>query len=102
VFTTPHGDVETPAFMPVGTRGTVKGVLPKDLRAAGARTALANAPHLHLRPGEETAPRLGGHHALMGREGPLLTDSGGYQVYSLRPLTTVDADGATLRSVVDG
>jgi queuine tRNA-ribosyltransferase len=88
--------------MPVGTRGTVKGVLPRDLFAAGARMILANAYHLHLRPGEETVARLGGLHRLMGWDGPILTDSGGYQVFSLAHLARVDDDGVTLRSVVDG
>ena len=102
VFTTPHGDVPTPAFMPVGTRGTVKGVMPRDLAALGARMVLANAYHLHLRPGEETVAKLGGLHALMAFDGPILTDSGGYQVFSLGHLAKVDDDGVTLRSVVDG
>ena len=88
--------------MPVGTRGTVKGVLPRDLRAVGSRMILANTYHLHLRPGEETVSKLGGLHGLMGWDGPILTDSGGYQVFSLSQLTRVDEDGATLRSVVDG
>ncbi len=88
--------------MPVGTRGTVKGVLPRDLHVAGARMILANAYHLHLRPGEETVAKLGGLHRVMGWEGPILTDSGGYQVFSLAHLARIDDDGATLRSVVDG
>ncbi len=88
--------------MPVGTRGTVKGVLPRDLHAVGARMILANAYHLHLRPGEQTVARLGGIHRLMGWDGPILTDSGGYQVFSLAHLAKVDDDGVTLRSVVDG
>jgi queuine tRNA-ribosyltransferase len=88
--------------MPVGTRGTVKGVLPRDLHAAGARMILANAYHLHLRPGEETVAKLGGLHRVMGWDGPILTDSGGYQVFSMAHLTRIDDDGATLRSVVDG
>jgi queuine tRNA-ribosyltransferase len=102
VFATPHGEVETPAFMPVGTRGTVKGVLPRDLYAQGSRMILANAYHLHLRPGEETIARLGGLHRVMGWDGPILTDSGGYQVFSLAHLARVDDEGATLRSIVDG
>jgi queuine tRNA-ribosyltransferase len=102
VFTTPRGDVETPAFMPVGTRGTVKGILPKDLAALGTRMVLANAYHLHLRPGEATVAKLGGLHGLMGFDGPILTDSGGYQVFSLGHLARIDDDGVTLRSVVDG
>ena len=102
VFTTPHGDVPTPAFMPVGTRGTVKGVFPRDLREAGSTMILANTYHLHLRPGEDVVERLGGLHRFMGWDGPILTDSGGYQVFSLEEGTRIDADGATLRSVVDG
>jgi queuine tRNA-ribosyltransferase len=88
--------------MPVGTRGTVKGVHPKDLASLGTRIVLANAYHLHLRPGEATVERLGGLHGLMGWDGPILTDSGGYQVFSLGHLARVDDDGVTLRSVVDG
>ena len=102
VFATPHGEVLTPAFMPVGTRATVKGVLPRDLAAVGARMLLANAYHLHLRPGEATIAKLGGLHRVMGWDGPILTDSGGYQVFSLGHLAKVDDDGVTLRSVVDG
>ena len=88
--------------MPVGTRGTVKGVWPRDLFDAGARLILANAYHLHLRPGEETVQKLGGLHRVMGWDGPILTDSGGYQVYSLAHLAKVDDDGVSLRSIVDG
>jgi len=88
--------------MPVGTRGTVKGVWPRDLLDAGARLILANAYHLHLRPGEETVAKLGGLHRFMGWDGPILTDSGGYQVHSLAHLARVDDDGVSLRSVVDG
>jgi queuine tRNA-ribosyltransferase len=102
VFRTPHGDVETPAFMPVGTRGTVKGVLPAELHALGARMLLANTYHLHLRPGEETVRALGGLHRFMNWSGPLLTDSGGYQVFSLSGISQVDDDGVTFQSVVDG
>jgi queuine tRNA-ribosyltransferase len=102
VFETPHGPVATPAFMPVGTRGSVKGVMPRDLRAVGTQIVLANTYHLHLRPGEEVVRALGGLHRFMGWDGPLLTDSGGYQVFSLQQLVQLDADGATFRSVVDG
>lgn len=101
-FETPHGAVETPAFMPVGTRATVKGVLPRDLREAGARMILANTYHLHLRPGEEVVEALGGLHRMMAWEGPILTDSGGYQVFSMADLAEVDEDGVTFRSIVDG
>jgi len=99
---TPHGAVETPAFMPVGTRGTVKGVMPQELRAAGARMLLANTYHLHLRPGEETVRALGGLHRFMNWAGPLLTDSGGYQVFSLAGISKVDDDGVSFQSVIDG
>ncbi|MBL8863571.1 MAG: tRNA guanosine(34) transglycosylase Tgt [Planctomycetes bacterium] len=102
VFTTPHGAVETPAFMPVGTKATVKGVLPRDLRELGATMILANTYHLHLRPGEDVVEKLGGLHAMMAWPGPILTDSGGYQVFSLGHMAKVDADGVSLRSVVDG
>ena len=102
VFHTPHGDVATPAFMPVGTRGTVKGVLPDQLEGLGARMLLANTYHLHLRPGEGVVRELGGLHRFMGWDGPILTDSGGYQVFSLGHMTALDDGGATIRSVVDG
>src|SRR5690606_29113689 len=101
-FTTPHGEVKTPFFMPVGTRGTVKGIHPEQLRAVGSQVLLANTVHLHLRPGEEVVRALGGLHAFMGWDGPILTDSGGYQIFSLSHLTAVDEDGATLKSLVDG
>lgn len=102
VFTTPHGDVPTPAFMPVGTRGSVKGVLPRDVAAVGSTMILANTLHLHLRPGEDTVARLGGLHRFMGWDGPILTDSGGYQVFSMADISTLDDDGVTFRSIVDG
>jgi len=102
VFRTPHGEVPTPAFMPVGTRGTVKGVTPDHLRELGARMVLANTYHLHLRPGEELIAELGGLHRFMGWDGPILTDSGGYQVFSLSDIGRVDEQGVTFRSVVDG
>jgi queuine tRNA-ribosyltransferase len=101
-FETPHGPVATPAFMPVGTRGTVKGCLPEDLARLGATMVLANAYHLHLRPGEATVRALGGLHRFMAWDGPLLTDSGGYQVFSMSDLARVDDDGVRLRSIHDG
>ncbi|HTF87778.1 MAG TPA: tRNA guanosine(34) transglycosylase Tgt [Planctomycetota bacterium] len=101
-FHTPHGSVDTPAFMPVGTRGTVKGVQPAELRALGARMLLANTYHLHLRPGEATVRALGGLHRFMNWDGPLLTDSGGYQVFSLAGINQIDDDGVTFQSVIDG
>ena len=102
VFTTPHGDVRTPAFMPVGTRATVKGLDNRTLRELGTTMLLANTYHLHLRPGEELIRELGGLHAFMRWDGPILTDSGGYQVFSLSDIRAIDADGVTFRSVVDG
>src|SRR6266571_2078644 len=103
VLRTAHGDVPTPAFMPVGTKGTVKGVHPEQLRALGATILLGNTYHLHFRPGEDLIAELGGLHSFMGWSGPILTDSGGYQVFSLRhTITRVDDDGVTFRSVYDG
>ena len=95
---TPHGGVDTPSFMPVGTRGTVRGLTPDQLRATGARLLLANAYHLGLRPGAETVRRLGGLHAFMGWDGPLLTDSGGYQVLSLAAHREVTDAGVRFRA----
>jgi queuine tRNA-ribosyltransferase len=94
--------VETPAFMPVGTLGAVKGVTPQELAAAGASIMLSNLYHLALRPGIDTVERLGGIHAFTGWRGPILTDSGGFQVWSLGGLRTVDAGGVTFRSHLDG
>ena len=101
-FHTPHGAVATPAFTPVGTRGAVKGVRPDELRALGTQIVLANTYHLALRPGAERVRELGGLHRFMGWDGPILTDSGGYQIFSLAALTAIDEEGASLRSVVDG
>src|ERR687888_353451 len=84
VLTTPHGDVPTPAFMPVGTKATVKSVDPRELRALGATIVLGNTYHLHFRPGDELIAELGGLHRFMGWDGPILSDSGGFQVFSLR------------------
>ncbi len=99
---TPHGAFDTPAFMPVGSRAAVKGVTVEQLRTTGAPVVLANAYHLMLRPGHEVVARLGGLHRFMGWDGPILTDSGGYQVYSLSHISRVDEDGVTFRSFVDG
>jgi queuine tRNA-ribosyltransferase len=101
-FDTPHGVVETPAFMPVGTLATVKALDPDDLRAMGARMVLANAYHLHLRPGDALVRELGGLHEFMRWDGPILTDSGGFQVFSLATLRTVDEDGVDFQSHLDG
>lgn len=99
---TGHGRVPTPAFMPVGTAATVKALSPDDLRAARVDILLANAYHLHLRPGGGTVRRLGGLHRFMGWDGPILTDSGGFQVFSLAALRTIDDEGVTFRSHLDG
>src|SRR3954470_16333780 len=101
-FVTPHGDVETPAFMAVGTLASVKSLDPDDLRAMGAQMILANAYHLHLRPGDELIRELGGLHRFMQWDGPILTDSGGFQVFSLEGLRTIDEDGVDFRSHLDG
>jgi queuine tRNA-ribosyltransferase len=100
---TAHGDVPTPAFMPVGTKATVKSVDPDELRALGASIVLGNTYHLHFRPGEELIAELGGLHRFMGWDGPILTDSGGFQVFSLRDtILATDDEGVTFRSVYDG
>ncbi len=99
---TAHGTVETPAFMPVGTAGTVKGMTADAVRATGARIVLGNTYHLMLRPGAERVARLGGLHRMMDWPGPILTDSGGFQVMSLSSLRRLDADGVTFRSHIDG
>ena len=103
VLRTAHGDVPTPAFMPVGTKATVKSLHPDEVRAAGAHILLGNTYHLHFRPGEDVIAELGGLHRFMGWGGPILTDSGGFQVFSLRDtITAVDDEGVTFRSVYDG
>jgi len=100
--TTPHGSFDTPAFMPVGTRGTVKGLLPDLVRQCGSQIVLNNTYHLLLRPGPETVKALGGVHRFMGWAGSILTDSGGYQAYSMADTNAVDDDGVTFKSIVDG
>ena len=103
VLRTRHGEVHTPAFMPVGTKGTVKSLDPDELRAVGSQIILGNSYHLRFRPGDELIAELGGLHAFSGWNGPILTDSGGFQVFSLRDtLLEVDDDGVTFRSVYDG
>jgi queuine tRNA-ribosyltransferase len=99
---TPHGDVPTPVFCPVGTHATVKAASPRVLHDLGATQILANAYHLHLRPGDALIAQLGGLHTFMGWDGPVLTDSGGYQIFSLAERREVDADGVTFRSHIDG
>ena len=102
MFSTAHGAIDTPQFMPVGTQGAVKALTPADLRTAGAQILLANTYHLSLRPGEARIARLGGLHRFMAWDGPILTDSGGFQVFSLGHLRTVDDDGVTFTSHLDG
>jgi queuine tRNA-ribosyltransferase len=97
-----HGSFETPAFMPVGTYGTVKALTPEQLRALGAEIVLANTFHLMLRPGDEIVRDLGGLHGFMQWSGPILTDSGGFQVYSLGDLRRIDEDGVTFKSPING
>ena len=103
VLRTAHGDIPTPAFMPVGTKASVKTLHPDEVRAVGAHVILANTYHLHFRPGADVIERLGGLHAFSGWDGPILTDSGGFQVFSLRDtILSLDEDGVTFRSVYDG
>jgi queuine tRNA-ribosyltransferase len=99
---TPHGAIDTPQFMPVGTQATVKALTPTDLRSAGAQIILGNTYHLNLRPTAERIDRLGGLHRFMAWDGPILTDSGGFQVFSLAELRSVDDDGVTFISHLDG
>jgi queuine tRNA-ribosyltransferase len=99
---TPHGTVETPAFMPVGTKGTVKGLTPEDLREVGAGVLLGNTYHLYLRPGPGIIREAGGLHAFTGWDGPMLTDSGGYQVFSLAKTRRISEEGVEFASVYDG
>src|SRR4030095_2309724 len=99
---TAHGEVQTPCFMPVGTQGTVKAMLPRDLTDIGCQILLGNTYHLYLRPGHELIRELGGLHRFMGWDGPILTDSGGFQVFSLSRLRTVGEDGVEFRSHVHG
>ncbi|MSR06726.1 MAG: tRNA guanosine(34) transglycosylase Tgt [Gemmatimonadetes bacterium] len=101
-LTLPHGVVNTPAFMPVGTQGTVRTLSPFDLEAVGAEIILGNTYHLHVRPGEDVVEALGGLHTFMGWKRPLLTDSGGFQVFSLEGFRKVDEDGVEFQSHVDG
>ena len=99
---TPHGKALTPFFMPVATQATVKGLTPEEVRDVGARVVLSNAYHLYLRPGVETVVNLGGLHKFMGWDGPILTDSGGFQAFSMGPLRKVSDDGIRFRSHIDG
>jgi queuine tRNA-ribosyltransferase len=99
---TPHGEFDTPAFMPVGTRGTVKGLLPHLVRMTGSQIVLNNTYHLLLRPGPAVVQKLGGVHTFMGWDRPILTDSGGYQAYSMADINAVDDEGVTFKSIIDG
>ncbi|MEO8228059.1 MAG: tRNA guanosine(34) transglycosylase Tgt [Gemmatimonadota bacterium] len=101
-LTLPHGDVQTPAFMPVGTHGVVRGLHPTELRRAGAQIILANTYHLHLRPGEAEVRAMGGLHRFTTWDRPMLTDSGGFQVFSLEGLRTISENGVTFQSHIDG
>src|SRR6185369_11370878 len=101
-MTTAHGEVETPAFMPVGTQGAVKGLTHRDLESIGATILLSNTYHLYLRPGADLIARRGGLHSFIGWQKPILTDSGGYQVFSMAARRTVDEEGAHFRSHLDG
>lgn len=102
IISTDHGDIPTPMFMPVGTQGTVKAIEPRELREIGARIILGNTYHLYLRPGMEVIEKAGGLHAFAAWDQPILTDSGGYQVFSLADLRGIDPDGVQFRSHHDG
>ncbi len=102
VFHTPHGDIQTPVYMPVGTQATVKGVLPRDLKEAGSQIILSNTYHLYLRPGDELVKKAGGLHKFMNWDRPILTDSGGFQVFSLTKLNKIKQEGVYFNSHIDG
>ena len=102
VFHTPHGEIQTPVYMSVGTQATVKGVLPKDLKEAGSQIVLANTYHLYMRPGHELVKKAGGLHRFMNWDRPILTDSGGFQVFSLAKLNNIRDEGVWFNSHIDG
>src|SRR4051812_34801435 len=102
VFQTPHGPLQTPVFAPVGTQATVKAVEPRELREMGATLVLSNTYHLYMRPGDDLIRDMGGLHRFMAWDGPMLTDSGGFQVFSLGELRQIDEEGVTFRSHLDG
>ena len=102
VLHTPHGDIKTPVYMPVGTQATVKGVYPRDLDELGAQIILANTYHLYMRPGDEIVKKAGGIHKFMNYSKPMLTDSGGFQIFSLAKLNDIKDEGVTFRSNIDG
>ena len=101
-FTTPHGIIKTPVFMPVGTQATVKAIVPEELEALGAQIILSNTYHLYMRPGEDIVAEAGGLHRFMNWKHPILTDSGGFQVFSLGDLRKINEDGVEFRSHIDG
>ena len=102
ILHTPHGDIETPVYMPVGTQATVKGVFPRDLKEAGSQIILANTYHLYMRPGDDIVKKAGGLHSFMNWDKPILTDSGGFQVFSLGKLNKITDEGVEFSSNVDG
>ncbi|MDG2292757.1 MAG: tRNA guanosine(34) transglycosylase Tgt, partial [Phycisphaerales bacterium] len=102
VVETPHGAFDTPAFMPVGTKASVKGLLPHVVRSTGSQIILNNAYHLMLRPGDDLIARRGGVHRFMGWDGPILTDSGGYQAFSMADCNSIDDQGVVFQSIIDG
>jgi len=102
VLHTPHGDIETPVYMPVGTQATVKGVFPRDLKEAGSQIILANTYHLYMRPGDDIVKKAGGLHKFMNWDKPILTDSGGFQVFSLGKLNKITDEGVEFSSNIDG
>ena len=102
ILHTPHGDILTPTFMPVGTQATVKGVMPRDLKEAQTQIILANTYHLHIRPGDDLVKKAGGLHKFMNWDKPILTDSGGFQVFSLAKLNKIKDEGVYFNSHVDG
>jgi queuine tRNA-ribosyltransferase len=102
IFHTPHGDIPTPVYMPVGTQATVKGMLPRDLKEAGSTIILSNTYHLYMRPGDELVKKAGGLHKFMNWDRPILTDSGGFQVFSLANLNKITEDGVQFQSNIDG
>ena len=99
---TPHGDIQTPVFMPVGTQATVKSISPEELKELGAQIILSNTYHLYLRPGDELVKEAGGLHKFMNWDRPILTDCGGFQVFSLSDLRTISEDGVEFKSHLDG
>ena len=99
ILHTPHGDIETPIYMPVGTQATVKGIFPRDLKEAGAQIILSNTYHLYMRPGDEIVKKAGGLHKFMNWDKPILTDSGGFQVFSLAKLNNIKDSSITKRMI---